>query len=84
MQHVFDRVGHLARRPQLPREEAVVEHRAVALAGQVDALRDRDAQPLHAARQGGQVVRLHDHVDVRALHRKVYEPEARLLATAAK
>src|SRR5438477_5540979 len=84
VQHVVERIGHFPRGAQAAGKEAVVKGRAVAAQRQVDALGDRDPQPLHAAGQALQLIRLDDHVDVRSLYGKVDEAEAVLLATAAE
>ena len=84
VEDVVERVGHFARRAQAAGEEAVVEDRAPADQGEVDALGDGDAQPLHAAREALELVCLDDHVDVGTLHGEVDQAEAVFLATAAE
>ncbi|MFT3693443.1 MAG: hypothetical protein QM831_09915 [Kofleriaceae bacterium] len=83
VQHIRERVAHLARCSELDRVIAIAKHRAATTARPpaiaadvlVDVLGARAAEDLHAASESDLVVGLDHQVKVEVLDRVVNDPE---------
>src|SRR5580765_4245204 len=76
LEHVEQRVPHLARRRERPKVVAIVPDPSVSSERAIDRLRDTDRQALDAAAQLTKPVVLEDQVDVVALNAEMEQPKS--------